>query len=107
MEDPLSGPSRRSLLVRNRTAAQQLASLLPEGSCSPVRLSRPYSEALRPSPLRFPQSTLSVPVPAPRQRVLFSGKGLLQVPSIAVPRRDSRLHAKVAQSGPLKDQHDS
>ncbi|KAL1479337.1 hypothetical protein MTO96_051928, partial [Rhipicephalus appendiculatus] len=40
-----------------------------------------------------------MPVPAPRQRMYYNGKTL--------PRKDSRIHPKVAQSGPIKEQHES
>nr|XP_054923330.1 cilium assembly protein DZIP1L-like isoform X1 [Dermacentor andersoni] len=105
---PARGHPRHSLLYREGAAPQAAGiGVRPDGSSSPLRLSRPYSEAVRASPLRFPQSTLSVPVPAPRQRMFFNGKGLRQPPSLTLPRKDSRLHAKVAQSGPIKERHES
>ncbi|XP_037565750.1 uncharacterized protein LOC119445555 isoform X1 [Dermacentor silvarum] len=110
MEEPITarGHPRHSLLYREGAAPQAAGiGVLPDGPSSPLRLSRPYSEAVRASPLRFPQSTLSMPVPALRQRMLFNGKGLRQPPSLTLPRKDSRLHAKVAQSGPIKERHES
>lgn len=74
--------------------------LLRTAEGGPGRL--PYSDALR-----FPQSTLSVPVPAPRHRVFFHGKSLRHPPSLMLPRNDSRIHAKVAQSGPIKERNAS
>ncbi|KAH7956803.1 hypothetical protein HPB52_012797 [Rhipicephalus sanguineus] len=109
MEDPFSGRAhhRHSLLYREGAAPLGAGiGLLADGSNSPMRLSRPYSEAVKASPLRFPQSTLSMPVPAPRQRVLYNGKGLRQPPSLILPRKDSRVHPKVAQSGPIKEQRE-
>nr|XP_054923333.1 cilium assembly protein DZIP1L-like isoform X5 [Dermacentor andersoni] len=64
-------------------------------------------DALSRDVVALTKSTLSVPVPAPRQRMFFNGKGLRQPPSLTLPRKDSRLHAKVAQSGPIKERHES
>ncbi|XP_049519359.1 uncharacterized protein LOC119445555 isoform X4 [Dermacentor silvarum] len=64
-------------------------------------------DALSRDVVALTKSTLSMPVPALRQRMLFNGKGLRQPPSLTLPRKDSRLHAKVAQSGPIKERHES
>lgn len=94
----------RTLSQMEEPRGQRLLLRTAEGG--PGRLlSRPYSDAV--SPLRFPQSTLSVPMPAPRQRVLFHGKSLRQPPSLVLPRNGSRIHAKVAQSGPIKERKPS
>ncbi|KAL1478922.1 hypothetical protein MTO96_052265 [Rhipicephalus appendiculatus] len=102
MEDPFSGRAHYRHSLLHREGAAPLAAgigMLTDGASSPMRLSRLYSDAVKASPLRFPQSTLSMPVPAPRQRMYYNGKTL--------PRKDSRIHPKVAQSGPIKEQHES
>ncbi|XP_075744301.1 uncharacterized protein LOC119176186 [Rhipicephalus microplus] len=107
MEDPFSGRAHLLHSLLHREAPEPSATgigRLADGSSSPMRLSRPYSDALKVSPLRFPQSTLSMPVPAPRQRMFYNGKSLRQPPSLTLPRKDSRIHPKVAQSGPIKEQ---
>ncbi|KAL3223236.1 hypothetical protein MRX96_027654 [Rhipicephalus microplus] len=107
MEDPFSGRAHLLHSLLRREAPEPSATgigRLADGSSSPMRLSRPYSDALKVSPLRFPQSTLSMPVPAPRQRMFYNGKSLRQPPSLTLPRKDSRIHPKVAQSGPIKEQ---
>lgn len=96
----------RKLSQMEEPRSQQQRLLLRTAEGGPgLLLSRPYSDAV--PPLRLPQSTLSVPVPAPRRQVLFNGKSLRQPPSLVFPRNGSRIHAKVAQSGPIKEQKPS
>ncbi|KAH6932979.1 hypothetical protein HPB50_011233 [Hyalomma asiaticum] len=119
MEDPFSARAHhRHSLLHREGAAQHAAGIgvLADGSSSPMRLTRPYSDAVRASPLRFPQTMLKTlrcsrarcpfPYHAPRQRIYFDGKGLRQPPSLTLPRKDSRIHPKVAQSGPIKEQRE-
>ncbi|CAN7985344.1 unnamed protein product, partial [Ixodes hexagonus] len=97
------GTRRRSKsLLMSRTAPAKMGLPCPQGNA--VRLTRPCSEALSASPLRFPQSTLSVPVPTPRHRILFQGKTLCKLPSF-IPEHYLSVYAKNTQSSPFKEEN--
>ncbi|CAN7986311.1 unnamed protein product [Ixodes pacificus] len=98
------GARRRSKTVLlNSTLLDRTDFPCPTGS--PVRPTWPYSEASRASPLRFPQSTLSVPVPTPTHRILFQGKTLYKPPSYILVHKDLSMHAKNVHSSPFKEEN--